>query len=306
MREIIVRNEYIFLNWKKISRILPRVRRYALDRIPTTEEIRAILDASDMRSKALTLVLLSSGIREGAIEMLRIGDYEAIKRNDKTVAGKVNVYSGEPEQYLAFITFEAATALRKYIEYRREHGEDTSSTSPLFRDAFDPTVIVESGKEKYVKTMTAHAIRQHYNRLLRSIGLRKERKKRHDFSVHGFRKYFKTRAEQSGMKPINIEILMGHSVGISDSYYKPTETELLEDYLRSVDALTVSQENQLRHEVEKLKVENAEIDMMKNNYLDMKLSIEGKDEQVARLCDSVSVLSDQYNMLLIEVGKLKK
>jgi hypothetical protein len=125
---------------------------------------------------------------------------------------------------------------------------------------------------------------------LRSIGLRKEKKKRHDFSVHGFRKYFKTRAEQSGVKPINVEILMGR-VGISDSYYKPTETELLEDYLKSVDALTVSQENQLRHEVEILKVENAEIDIMKNNYLDMKLSLEGKDEQVSRLSDTVSVLS---------------
>jgi hypothetical protein len=141
---------------------------------------------------------------------------------------------------------------------------------------------------------------------LRSIGLRKEKKKRHDFSVHGFRKYFKTRAEQSGMKPINVEILMGHSVGISDSYYKPTETELLEDYLKSVDALTVSKENQLRHEVEKMKVENAEIDIMKNNYLDMKLSLEGKDEQVARLTDTVAVLSDQYNILSGEIERMKK
>jgi hypothetical protein len=57
MCEIIARNDDIFLNWKKISRILPSVRRYALDRIPTTEEIRAILDVSDIRSKALTLVL---------------------------------------------------------------------------------------------------------------------------------------------------------------------------------------------------------------------------------------------------------
>jgi len=69
----------IFLNWKKISRILPKVRRYALDRIPTTEEIREILDASDVRSKALTLLLLSSGLRESAIEMLRIGHYMPIK-----------------------------------------------------------------------------------------------------------------------------------------------------------------------------------------------------------------------------------
>ena len=200
----------IFLNWKKISRILPRVRRYALDRIPTTEEIRTILDASDIRSKALTLVLLSSGIREGAIEMLRIGDYIPIKRNGKTVAGKIIVYASEPEQYLAFITFEAATALEKYIEYRKQHGEDNNSKAPLFRDAFDPIANGSTKSEKDLKTMTAHAIRQHYNRLLRSIGLRKEKKKRHDFSVHGFRKYFKTRAEQSGVKPINVEILMGH------------------------------------------------------------------------------------------------
>ena len=109
MRLLLEMND-IFLNWKKISRILPRVRRYALDRIPTTEEMLEILDASDIRSKALTLVLLSSGIREGAIEMLRIGDYVPIKRNGKTVAGKIIIYSGEPEQYLAFITLEAAAS----------------------------------------------------------------------------------------------------------------------------------------------------------------------------------------------------
>jgi hypothetical protein len=135
--------------------------------------------------------------------------------------------------------------------------------------------------------MTAHAIRQYYNRLLHSIGIRKDKKRRHEFSVHGFRKYFKTRAEQSGMKPINVEILMGHSVGISDSYYRPTENELLQDYLKAVDALTISEEKQLRHEVEKLKVENAEIDIMKKCYLDMRLALEKKDKDVALLKEAI-------------------
>jgi integrase len=117
---------------------------------------------------------------------------------------------------------------------------------------------------------------------LHSIGIRKDKKRRHEFSVHGFRKYFKTRAEQSGMKPINVEILMGHSVGISDSYYRPTETEIVQDYLKAVDALTMSQEKQLRHEVEKLKVENAEIDIMKKCYLDIRLEVESKDKEVNR------------------------
>ena len=37
----------ISINWKKIRRVVPRARRYALDRIPTVEEIHEIIEASD-------------------------------------------------------------------------------------------------------------------------------------------------------------------------------------------------------------------------------------------------------------------
>ena len=33
------------------------------------------------------------------------------------------------------------------------------------------------------------------------------------------------------MKPINVEITMGHNIGISASYYKPTQKEFIEDYI---------------------------------------------------------------------------
>ena len=85
-------------------------------------------------------------------------------------------------------------------------------------------------------------------RLFRKSGLRTEKKRRHEFSVdHGFRKYFKTRTEQV-MKPINVEILMAHSTGISDSYYRPTEKDLLDDYLMAVPFLTISETEQVRQE----------------------------------------------------------
>ena|SRR5215831_19116691 len=112
--------------------------------------------------------------------------------------------------------------------------------------------------------MAESSIMQYFNRLLYSIGTRNQKKRRHDFTIHGFRKYFKTRAEQAGMKPINVEILMGHSVGISDSYYRPTEKELLQDYLRAADALTVSQENRLRNEVE-TRDRNFEADLLEKD-----------------------------------------
>jgi hypothetical protein len=49
----------VSLNWKKIRRVLPLARRYVLDRIPTVEEIQEIVEATDFRGEALTLVLAS-------------------------------------------------------------------------------------------------------------------------------------------------------------------------------------------------------------------------------------------------------
>jgi hypothetical protein len=85
------------------------------------------------------------------------------------------------------------------------------------------------------------------------------KKNRYEFQTdHGFRKWFKTRCEIAGMKSINIEILMGHSVGISDSYYRVTEGELLQDYLKAIDHLTISNENQLQKEIKEKLQQNTE------------------------------------------------
>ena len=56
--------------------------------------------------------------------------------------------------------------------------------------------------------------------------------------AHGFRKFYKSRAEQV-MKPINVEITMGHNIGVSASYYRPLEKDVLQDYLKAVDELTI-------------------------------------------------------------------
>lgn len=212
---------------------------------PTMEEIREIYEQSDLRGRALTLVLFTSGIREGAIQSLTISDWSAIHRNNALVAGKLIVYNGEPERYTTFITQEAYLAVEKYLEFRRDHGEELGYKSPLFRDKFDP---IKGHTSHIIEPMTAGAVRQYYNRLLHSIGIRKEKQRRHQFSVHGFRKAYKTICELGGMKPINIEVLLNHTTGISDSYFRPTETQLLDDYLAIVDQLTISEIIKLRAE----------------------------------------------------------
>jgi hypothetical protein len=42
------------------------------------------------------------------------------------------------------------------------------------------------------------------------------------------------------MRPINVEITIGHNVGVSSSYYRATDNELVQDYLKAIPQLTVT------------------------------------------------------------------
>jgi len=240
-------NDVTGINWKKISRILPSARRYALDRAPTIDELRFLVSNSELRFQAILLTMASSGIRIGAWEYLDWGDIETIKKNGEVVAAKLQVYAGTPEAYYTFITPEASDKLDQYIRLRESHGEIITKNSPLIREKWRSVKgasIGEIGKPKRLKTT---GVKRLFEDMLWKFGLRKEKKRRHEFSIHSLRKFFKTRAEQV-MKPINVETLMGHSTGISDSYYRPTEKELLEDYLKAVPLLTISEVEEVRRE----------------------------------------------------------
>ena len=125
-------------------------------------------------------------------------------------------------------------------------------------------------------------------------------KKKHDWkTLHGFRKYFKTQTERA-MKSLNVEILMGHDIGLANSYYKPTERELLEDYLKAVNLLTLNgDEKVLKEKIEqlnekskeskyliegKLAVKEREMDIMKNQ-------LESVQSQLSKIVSSLSSLT---------------
>ncbi len=115
-----------------------------------------------------------------------------------------------------------------------------------------------------------------------------------DTNLKPFRKFFKTQAEQV-MKSINVEICMGHSIGVSKSYYKPSEKDVLDDYLKAIDLLSVGTHNstELQKEVMGL------IDRNESNESLIKTKLAEKD-------DALNTLSDQVLKLMEEVKELKR
>jgi len=127
--------------WKKITRGLPKERRYAADRAPTIEEIKKIMEYPDRRIKAIVLVMSSSGIRLGSWDYLKWANIIPIKRGEDNkvvvVAAKIIVYAGEEDEYFSFITPEAYQALADWMKYREKCGEIITKDSWLMRDLWD-------------------------------------------------------------------------------------------------------------------------------------------------------------------------
>jgi hypothetical protein len=229
----------IEIGWKRITRGLPKTRRYADDRAPTLEEIQKISEYPDRRIKALVYTMASSGIRLSAWDYLQWGHIKPIEQNGNIVAAKVIVYPGDSEEYYTFITLEAYHELEKWIDYRKKAGEEINGKSWVMRWKWDTKKGHNRGLVTAPRKLETIGIKRLINDALWSQNVRDKSQlngRRYEFQAdHGFRKWFKTRCEIAGMKSINIEILMGHSIGISDSYYRLTENELLIEYIKAAD-----------------------------------------------------------------------
>jgi hypothetical protein len=283
--------------WKKITRGLPRGRRYADDRIPTIEELTKLLQYPDRRIKAIVYTMASSGIRLGAWDYLRWGDIRPIEIDGKVVAAKIIVYAGEDDEYFSFISLEAFNELQNWMKYRESSGELINDNSWLMRDLWDTRVPQGRGLVTHPKKLASLGIKRLMERAIWAQHLRKKLepgKKRHPYQAnHSLRKWFKTRCEMSGMKPINIEKLMNHSCGISDNYYRITPSELLEDYLKAIDLLTINSDKLiLQKQVLELKEKSKD-----SEYI-IKAKLQDKD-------DEIKIIKEQIQALILAVNSMK-
>jgi hypothetical protein len=64
-------------------------------------------------------------------------------------------------------------------------------------------------------------------------------------------------------------MLLGHKIGLASSYYRPTEQDMLDEYQKAEDNLTIDPANRLRREIETLTIKKSRLDRIEEKTLKM-------------------------------------
>ena len=200
------------LNSKHIGRFKPANRKIRKnDKAYSHNQILQLLNCSDIKEKAMVLLMCSTGVRIGALPLLTIGSLQKVEPQGYPNAHlyKIIIYEHEQETHYSYCTFECASAIDSYREFREQRGEVLNENSPLIRENFDTENMIATARPKF---LTLKAFRSAFERLVERSGIRVKRDSeitvrkqeyktgRHLYEVpltHGFRKFVITQFKKA-------------------------------------------------------------------------------------------------------------
>jgi integrase len=292
----------VILNRKKILRYLGQNDRKHKDRAYTNEEIHKLLDLSaDLRLKVVILLLASTGMRLGAISTLKLSHLSKIEEYD---IYKVVIYEGTKEEYVSFTTPECYHAIVTYLEYRQRCGEKLTSNAPLIRELFDPKDMFMIKNPRAIRRETFFMmlekalirsglrVSEHLTEI-KKVGYRKEVAR-----ANGFRKFVNTMMVKAKVNPVVKEMLLGHTTGLDDNYYRPSEDDLLQEYLKAVDLLTINNEHRLQRQVAELTNKTND-----NEYI-IRTKLEEKDNEIKLMKEQFTSMQSQVQSLVATLAAM--
>jgi site-specific recombinase XerD len=263
------------LKWKRINAHLPSKEKRIDDRAYTNEEIKKMLDIANLRDKAILLIMASSGPRVDAVPSLRIKDLTAVDYNSVSIY-EIRYYRLSNDEYRGYCTPEAKKAIDEYLRWRKQCGERITENSPLFRKEFSRRDDIDiANAESITKASINHIVVELLDRsAVRPRGRmtpeelqRGLNTKRTEIQMnHAFRKFTISNMIRARLEPNARRLLVGQELEGMDSHYDRREqAELLEEYCKAVDYLTIDPTFRMSQEIQTLRVEKSRIDKLEEN-----------------------------------------
>ncbi len=181
---------------------MPKIRQKRLPFL-AAEQVKQVLDACNLRERAIVLLLVDSGLRRQEVCNLNRSDIDP-------QTGVIRVRQGKGRKDR--MTVIGATARRALVKYWREC---------LNQDKDSPAIQTENGQR-----LTSYGLQSLLRRLSEKSGVK--------FSAHALRRSFATLSLKAGMDIVSLQALMGHnSVNTTRAYIQWLDDDLLEAHRKA-------------------------------------------------------------------------
>lgn len=249
----------VILNWPKIAKFLGEntvsndIRGY------TTEEIQKLLTVADVKYKAVILMLASTGMRrEALVQIMPSTDMEYLPDHKLY---KIRIYRRTKYEQICFSTPEASETIRLYLTpHNRKyfHNVHPKAVSIRLRN-----LAIKAGIGQLHPDIE-NKIHGQYRSLIPA--------------THGLRKFCITQMAKAKVDTEIAKLLTGHSIGVRGRYLNYSADDLLNEYMKAINFLTINEENRLKEKVKELTKEDNEIKALRAEFEGLKEQMRKKVE----------------------------
>ena len=277
----------VTLNRKKVSRYLGEYKRVVKDGPYTTEQNRQALQNADARMRMILLILASTGTRIGSLPNLNLGNLTKIPSYGLY---KIVFYEGTKNETYTFTTRECAlTGIDNYLSYRERCGEKISfneskqqwepSSVPLIRLQFDVNDILQVRNPRSIsigtlrEALMQHVVRSGLREIEHPTGPNPSNPNRIRKTVsltNGFRKHVISTFIEASLNHEIRELIVDHATQLDNNYFRPTEDQVLQEYLKAEPYLTIDPAARLAKENQMLKIEKSNWELMRQELDEIK------------------------------------
>jgi integrase len=257
----------VTLNWDKITSVLgANDKKYSVEG-PTHDQVRLLLNISDIKYRMIILLLASSGMRREGLCQMKLEDMTYLK--DYKIY-KLRVYPRTSHEYVTYCSPEAAEAVITYLKKEKpsvyllpgNHGNEYQSPSGL--SVMLRRLILQAG--------------------LGTVG---ETNSTHDKipSVHGFKHFCITQMTKSSVDYVSQNIMTDQSgkLGVGQRYMHDMDDKLLEQYIKAIQLLTINP------------------DTVKTT-----ISVSAKDKEIESLKEQLKLQGEQLKMIIEKQDREEK
>lgn len=242
-------------------------RAWTQDGVITPDILREILQYANVKSRALFLLLSSSGARVGETLQLTIDDIDMEHKPMKIYMRGEYTKTGDPRTI--FASNESRNALNAWLKVRDRFLESACKK-------------INEGKYKHNKNtddprifpIDYPTVKLIWNTMIEKAGYdeRDPKTKRRRFHIHGLRKYYGSRI---GIDSDVTDALMGHEEGVKTIYKRYTDDDLGEMYLEGMPKLQVFETENVEVSgiKDQLKTKDTEISNLREEMKERKMEI---------------------------------